>query len=168
MKVGDDDEHHEHQHVPDGDIEEKDGDDDYGPDTSSLTAFLLSLLSTSETRNARKSNIDALEDKASGSTSYSWHQHSDISDDEHVLNPQRSSDDESIKSEPFLSFSQLASPTTPVRLPPLSDKSVLLSEGFRAFLYLALPNIVKGRHWVLLYRYLEAFSFCTSVVIYEK
>ena len=158
--MDDDGEGHEHQHIPDGNFEEKDGEDGYGPDTSSLTAFLLSLLSTSETSNARNDNLDASEGNDSGSTSCSSRQpHNNISDDEQNPNVQRFSHDNSLRNNSLLSMSQPTSPATPSRLPPLSDKSVLLSEGFRAFIYLALPNIVKDRHWVLLYRYLSDFSF---------
>jgi len=38
-------------------------------------------------------------------------------------------------------------------LPATSDKSSLMSESLRGFLHSALPTLVKGRQWVLLYRY---------------
>ncbi|KAH7300491.1 hypothetical protein KP509_24G065300 [Ceratopteris richardii] len=40
---------------------------------------------------------------------------------------------------------------SPFRLPSTSEHSMLLSEDFRAFIYLSLPTIAKGRHWILLY-----------------
>ena len=46
-----------------------------------------------------------------------------------------------------------SSATVFLRLPPMSEKSLLLSETFRACIYSVLPNIVKGRHWIMLYRY---------------
>lgn len=38
-------------------------------------------------------------------------------------------------------------------LPEISEPSMLLSEKTRSVLYAALPVIVQGRKWMLLYRY---------------
>jgi hypothetical protein len=52
-----------------------------------------------------------------------------------------------------LRLERQSSPTVSLALPPMSEKSLLLSETFRACIYSVLPNIVKGRHWIMLYRY---------------
>lgn len=140
--------------------------DEYGPDTTSLSAFLLSLLSSSNNSSRRCSDSpeesDAELDGEGASASGSWVANEDSSSNkafgfysdgtERRVHPLEVNEDvsNSFKSRLEAASYQAASIASP-RLPPISEDSVLLSESFRAFLYSAMPIIVKDRHWVLLY-----------------
>lgn len=143
--------------------------DEYGPDTTSLSAFLLSLLSSSNNSSRRCSDSpeesDAELDGEGVSASGSWG-HNKANEDfssnkaigflsegtEGRVHPLEVNEDvsNSFKRRLEAASYQAASSASP-RLPPISEDSVLLSESFRAFLYSAMPIIVKDRHWVLLY-----------------
>ncbi|MCO5548079.1 hypothetical protein L7F22_001536 [Adiantum nelumboides] len=144
--------------------------DEYGPDTTSLTAFLLSLLSSSNNSSRRSSDSPEESD-----TEQDGDARSSLSG---LRGPNKSNDDSSSNkaialsnegserrvhplqvdedvSNSFKSRLQdavhQAAPSASPRLPPMSEDSVLLSESFRAILNSAMPIIVKDRHWILLY-----------------
>ncbi|KAI5063102.1 hypothetical protein GOP47_0021649 [Adiantum capillus-veneris] len=139
--------------------------DEYGPDTTSLTAFLLSLLSSSDNSSRRGSDSaeesDTEQDGSAGSLG-----HNKANDDagnnkimgfgsegsERRVHPLEVSEvvSNSFKSRLQAASHQAATSASP-RLPPMSEDSLLLSESFRALLYSAMPIIVKDRHWILLY-----------------
>lgn len=165
------------QHLSDANTETaRDAEDEYGPDTSSLTAFLLSLLSSNTSYPRCSDGPEASEgvpydSNVSASTSGSWEHHGidegqgsntqgRISIEGLQISLHNSESNDSSMAIPKPNnltkiqshmTSQPASPTTPVKLPPLSEGSLLLAESFRAFIYSALPNIVKDRHWIMLY-----------------
>eukprot|EP00250_Pteridium_aquilinum_P018583 c24128_g1_i1 orf=880-1935(+) len=161
------------QHLSETDTQTAGGaEDEYGPDTTSLTAFLLSLLSNSNNSSQRCG--DSPEDSeaepdnnATASASGSW-EHHDTNEEsgsnkafgvheslERRVHPLETNDSDMAMPNSFRSrlhaTLEPASPTTSLKLPPMSDNSVLLSESFRAFLYSAMPIIVQNRHWILLY-----------------
>lgn len=153
-----------------------------GPDTSSLTAFLLSLLSCSEAgvrcADDGQSNDDYHEVRE-GPTEPSTSQpkprgrkvQSDGSSKEQEGNA--STRGRTSSNDPEESEWQLVSEQdlgmegvvesapgqkqrallAPEQLPVMSEDSVLLTEDFRSFVYSALPTLARGRQWVLLYRY---------------
>lgn len=170
--------------------------DEYGPDTSSLTAFLLSLLSSSDASHPRsRDNPEASEQTlhsgVSASTSGTWEVEASnetplcdasasppstweplIEKDQagniqyegfpcdnlqglrHYLQNEDSSmallTDSSVKSQSYLTPLQ-ESLSAVIKLPPLSEDSILLPESFRASINAALPTLVKDRRWVMLY-----------------
>lgn len=151
-----------------------DVEDEYGPDTTSLTAFLMSLLSSSNSSPQRCSGSpeeseDEADDGASASVSGPW-EHPDNDEDsgsnskalgissdgsQRRVHPLKTDVSSVVTSDSFKirlheTFQQ-ASPTNFSKLPPMSENSVLLSESLRGFLYSSMPIIVKDRHWILLY-----------------
>lgn len=152
----------------------EDVEDEYGPDTTSLTAFLLSLLSNSNS-SSQRCNDSPEESEAEGdnnaiaSTSGPWEHHDNNEDlgsnkkalgahgegSQRRVHPLKIDDSSMATSDSFRNrlhtTLQQASPTNSLKLPPMSENSMLLSESFRAFLYSSMPIIVKDRHWILLY-----------------
>ena len=124
-----------------------------GPDTSSLAAFLLSLLSyTPVTRDydtASSSSEESDEDSdgherhpegAAGGFGEGW-----VEDGTTVLGTTRMVK----RDEPPVSPTPLR---IPLRLPDMSDESALLTDPMRTIICAALPALAQGREWVLLYR----------------
>ncbi|KAL2332766.1 hypothetical protein Fmac_013979 [Flemingia macrophylla] len=143
-----------------------------GPDTSSFTAFLYSLLSSSDTGDNAKSHVQS-DDIAANSTMkenggrkslfsrskqslgravrqaarIGGFRHHDRRDNLEVKhddgNGSRVSGVEMRRVEPV---------TVPlVDLPEISEPSVLLSDSIRNVLYVSLPPLIHGRKWLLLY-----------------
>ncbi|XP_011090546.1 TLD domain-containing protein 2 [Sesamum indicum] len=163
------------------DIEEGSNDSVDGPDTSSFTAFLYSLLASSESRsnsnfeekidsddnlfkpsseptvtreNAKKKSLFSRGKQSLGKAFYQAaklggfrNQGPKGSSDMVVGNGSNSktSVDEGI---PMQTLNESLSSEN---LPETSEPSLLLSEKTRSVLYAALPVIVQGRKWMLLY-----------------
>ena len=142
-----------------------------GPDTSSLSAFLMNLLSSDKNdKQGGEGGIFGFGRSASRSAAVASHSGDQTPDharqrgeqeegntqrgefydvdwllvDEHV----KASNPVSIPSRP--QKRQLASISAD-RLPRMSDSSSLLSDDIRCCIHPALPTLAKGRRWVLLY-----------------
>ncbi|KAL2528031.1 TLD-domain containing nucleolar protein [Forsythia ovata] len=162
------------------DSEDGSGDSVDGPDTSSFTAFLYSLVASSESQT--NSNFDgenmSLEDQFKPSsepaTKENGRKKSLFSRGKQSLGrafyqagklsgfrnqgPKGSSamvvDDGSnskASQDEGIPMKTLNEPLPLENLPETSEPSLLLSEKTRSVLYAALPVIVQGRKWVLLY-----------------
>lgn len=126
--------------------------DPEGPDTSSLSAFLINLLSSdkngrgssSPRSRLRHQSSEGMEDDANAQSGefydVDW-----LLVDDHV----KVSDPVSVP-PPRTQKKQLPS-IAPDRLPRMSDHSCLLSADLRCSIQPALPTLAKGRRWVLLY-----------------
>ncbi|XP_022739522.1 oxidation resistance protein 1-like isoform X2 [Durio zibethinus] len=157
---------------------EDDGDLVNGPDTSSFTAFLYSLLSSSE--SGHNLNLDQQNDnqeetgdasdtimKENGrrkslfsrgkqslralyqATRISGYKNQDTKDDSDMK-----SDDEGDAKFDGLEMRHMQNVKEPLALgdlPETSEPSLLLSEKTRSALYASLPALVQGRKWLLLY-----------------
>ncbi|KAK4773778.1 hypothetical protein SAY87_028797 [Trapa incisa] len=150
-----------------------------GPDTSSFTAFLYSLLSSSEL-------VDDLNDDDQTDTNDRLDQ-GEVSDaamrgpggKKSLLSrgrqslgraftmivgshnqEWRSNYDEKLQDSnehtfsgvEMRSFMNSVEPEAVITLPGISEPSLLLSEKLRSSLYASLPALVQGRKWLLLYR----------------
>eukprot|EP00246_Nothoceros_aenigmaticus_P017572 TRINITY_DN86_c0_g2_i1.p1 TRINITY_DN86_c0_g2~~TRINITY_DN86_c0_g2_i1.p1 ORF type:complete len:368 (-),score=63.36 TRINITY_DN86_c0_g2_i1:750-1853(-) len=152
-----------------------------GPDTSSLTAFLLSLLSCSEAGVRCADDIQSTDDyhevaeaPAEASTSEgkprvrkpqsavvenmeaggsSNNRGRTLREDPEEGEWQLVSEQD-LEMEATVGFvpGQKHRPfVPPEQLPGMSEASVLLTDDFRSFIYSALPTLAQGRTWVLLY-----------------
>ncbi|KAM0936909.1 putative TLDc domain-containing protein [Dioscorea sansibarensis] len=162
---------------PEEDLTESDADAPDGPDTSSFTAFLVSLLSSSESGDhhrshpAEESNNPGV-DAASGSgmkensarkglLARGKHTLGRAFQKASRLGRYRSSSLPKVDSDTINDPSLLGQELKPIKtskestskctLPVISEPSMLLSENMRSNLYLSLPALVHGRNWVLLY-----------------
>ncbi|KAG8383523.1 hypothetical protein BUALT_Bualt04G0022400 [Buddleja alternifolia] len=149
-----------------------------GPDTSSFTAFLYSLLASSESPSNSKfdENVDSREDEFKASsepiaTRENTKKKSLFSKGKQSLGkafnqaaklggfrnqaPKVSSDmtvgNGSDSTVEGISMQTLNESKPSENLPETSEPSLLLSEKTRSVLYAALPVIVQGRKWMLLY-----------------
>lgn len=155
-----------------------------GPDTSSFTAFLYSLLSSSDTGdNANSSRVLSDDNKAaapdhnplpdSSSLKENGGRKSLISRSKQSIgkairriggfhhqdrrdNVEMKLDDgHGSKVSGGVEMRRIEPVTVPlVDLPEISEPSVLLSDSIRNVLYVSLPPLIHGRKWLLLYRYL--------------
>ncbi|XP_074559207.1 uncharacterized protein LOC141815183 [Curcuma longa] len=132
-----------------------------GPDTSSFTAFLISLLSSSKSGNHPTGDPNEHHAKAKEtiSTSASIESSGRISLFTRGRRTLRKVINKTAKIraayEPELSGNNLRpvakDDNTYFDLPDMSEQSMLLSDDIRAALYSSLPALVKGTNWVLLY-----------------
>lgn len=137
----------------------------YGADTSSVTSFLLAILSSSNTKYPRCSHTP----EAPEEVLCSRHDDDNKEQDPNMCcklscESLQGAKHEYESNDPINMSNQLGNlkeypshvalkpaPTTPLKPPPLLDESSLLSEDFRAFISLALPTIARDRHWIMLY-----------------
>ncbi|XP_024535996.1 TLD domain-containing protein 2 isoform X1 [Selaginella moellendorffii] len=111
-----------------------------GPDTSSLSAFLYSFLSSPQSASGGADESRASsswEEGFSGDPDADWFVVSGNELEHSIM-------------EDYLT-SHFESQEAIAKLPPASEESSLLSDKFRSVLYPSLPTIVQGRTWVLLY-----------------
>ncbi|CAK9322086.1 unnamed protein product [Citrullus colocynthis] len=149
---------------------------DDGPDTSSFTAFLYSLLSSSTSHenlnsddksdnqaeagapmnNALKETVmkKSLFSRGKQSLGRAFHHAARITG---YRNQERKSDVEmKVNDSKFSGIEMMEKPNvsevaTSVDVPETSEPSLLLSEKTRTVLYASLPALVQGRKWLLLY-----------------
>lgn len=133
--------------------------DPSGPDTSSLSAFLLNLLSTDKKdHNGENTTLGfgRLGFGRSGektpppqqcvSSEEGNTQRGEFYDVDWLLV------DEHVKVSPAVNIPKKQLPSISAdRLPRMSDASSLLTDDIRCCIHPALPTLVKGRRWVLLY-----------------
>lgn len=150
-----------------------------GPDTSSFTAFLYSLLSSSESGHNSNSDeqIDCQEEtsdapsntimkengrkkslfsRGKGSLKALYHaaRLSGFRNQDGKVNSDMKTDDENDPEFDGLEMRHMQNvkePVASVELPEISEPSLLLTEKTRSFLYASLPGLVQGRKWMLLY-----------------
>ncbi|KAL5714850.1 hypothetical protein ACHQM5_016756 [Ranunculus cassubicifolius] len=128
----------------------------YGPDTSSFTAFLYSLLSSPESRmcpNVEDQNefqIDKNELASEQGAEEKSGRTSGFSGEKQSLGTNRYRSQASEKKVDGSSHHGLEEVSL-VRLPDISEPSLLLSEKARRSLYTSLPVVAQGRKWMLLY-----------------
>ncbi|KAG6577309.1 Oxidation resistance protein 1, partial [Cucurbita argyrosperma subsp. sororia] len=181
---------HHHHHSPEDASDLKDNSDlgsaseqgsefsDDGPDTSSFTAFLYSLLSSSESRenlnsdersdnqavtagqpmnNAAKETVTkkSLFSRGKQSLGRAFHHAARITG---YRNQERKSDVEmKVNDAKFSGIEMMEKPnvievaSSVDDVPDASEPSLLLSEKSRTILYASLPALVQGRKWLLLY-----------------
>ncbi|KAL8127474.1 uncharacterized protein LOC141721402 [Apium graveolens] len=155
--------------------EESPGDSTEGPDTSSFSAFLYSLLSPTESSSNLNFNglsenaaLDDMTRKESsgkkslisrgkqslGKAIYQAAKFSGYRNQASTKGNNTPVDEEN--SSKFLTddgilMQTLSESIPPDTLPEASEKSLLLSEKTRSALYVSLPSVAQGRKWVLLY-----------------
>lgn len=139
------------------------------PDTSSsVTSFLLTILSSSNARYPRCRQSPEVPEEApcgnsSIATAESWEHlgdykgqepnlytklfKQDLQDCEHKFPSDERVANQNNLSECILDSALQCS----FKLPPTSEDSLLLSEDFRASIHSALPTVAKDRHWIMLY-----------------
>ncbi|XP_062006975.1 uncharacterized protein LOC133724302 isoform X1 [Rosa rugosa] len=152
-----------------------------GPDTSSFTAFLYSLLSSSESGDKSKSSDEQVDDQMDKSNSLSDSavkansgKRSLFSKGKHTLSKAMyqaarfggyrsqerkgsldvKGDDGNDSEFAGVEMRHMQKPQKPVALVHLTDisePSLLLTEKTRIALYSSLPALVQGRRWLLLY-----------------
>lgn len=149
----------------------------YGPDTSSLSGFLLSFLPTANPGSSECNATQRVENEASSSSnlgaSTEWKRQNGQSIREHGLfedkveyEPQGTRDEESgfygksnqwqretktdLKTSDTLDQCYLSHKMIP-SIPDLSDKSSFLSDDLCEFVHASLPTLVRGCQWILLY-----------------
>lgn len=133
-----------------------------GPDTSSLSAFLLNLLSTDkrdgQTGETTSLGFGRLGFGRSGERTPPPAQQCAPSDEDG--NPHRGEFydvdwllvDEHVKVSPPVNIPRKKLDSiTADRLPRISDASSLLTDEIRCCIHPALPTLAKGRSWILLY-----------------
>ncbi|XP_009626044.1 oxidation resistance protein 1 [Nicotiana tabacum] len=144
-----------------------------GPDTSSFTAFLYSLLST--TGSDGKSNISGKQDESTPepimkepsrrksilsrgkqSLGRAFHGVARLGGFRNQGSAKGSSemvfdDGSNSKVDDQIPLEDMNQKLPPSKLPETSEPSMLLSEKARSTLYAALPVLVQDRKWVLLY-----------------
>ncbi|KAA8530860.1 hypothetical protein F0562_005516 [Nyssa sinensis] len=129
--------------------EESSGDLVDGPDTSSFTAFLYSLLSSSESGD--NSKLDSQNEAIYQAARFGGYQNQ-ASDrkgsSEMIINDGIDSEVVGDEGIPMQAFNE---PVPLDNLPEISEPSLLLSAKTRSALYIALPAPIQGRKWVLLY-----------------
>ncbi|KAI3451149.1 hypothetical protein Pfo_007814 [Paulownia fortunei] len=170
-----------HSENSQSDAEEDSKDSVDGPDTSSFTAFLYSLLASSESQSNSNfdQKIDSHEDefkpssepiitrenakkkslfsRGKQSLGKVFHQASKIGGFRNQA-PKGSSDmgvgngrNSKASGDEGISMQTLNESLSSENLPETSEPSLLLSEKTRSVLYAALPVIVQGQKWMLLY-----------------
>eukprot|EP00262_Sarcandra_glabra_P009905 TRINITY_DN2471_c3_g1_i1.p1 TRINITY_DN2471_c3_g1~~TRINITY_DN2471_c3_g1_i1.p1 ORF type:complete len:368 (+),score=50.04 TRINITY_DN2471_c3_g1_i1:117-1220(+) len=151
-----------------------------GPDTSSFTAFLVSLLSSESGSHSNeehseyhaeisepapesgiKGNVGRknLVTRGRQSLSRAIYRVARVNRYREQSSEQRvdfkmKNDDKNDSELEARELGPLQSPkeiSDPVRLPDMSEPSLLLSENTRKGLYISMPALVQGRKWVLLY-----------------
>ncbi|KAL4376230.1 hypothetical protein GQ457_02G009320 [Hibiscus cannabinus] len=147
-----------------------------GPDTSSFTAFLYSLLSSSESghnlnQDEQNDNLEEAGDSSDNKMKENGRRKSLLSRGKQSLRAlyqatrivgnknQNKGDDSDVKSDDEAKFDGLEmrhiqnvkEPLALGDLPETSEPSLLLTEKTRNALYESLPAIVHGRKWLLLY-----------------
>ncbi|XP_057864614.1 uncharacterized protein LOC131072461 [Cryptomeria japonica] len=150
--------------------------DFYGPDTSSLSAFLFSLLPSAGTGSNDNSSSQNVEYEVSSApdSGNSVRQKNlieeslrqdEISDYKLVFETHGTREDDSgvYEDNEWEVVTEIGSKTRDTSdqdwvlqkaipsLPDLSDESLFLSDNLREFLNACLPTVVKGCQWVLLY-----------------
>ncbi|WOK92167.1 oxidation resistance protein 1 [Canna indica] len=160
------------------DEEDKDGSSEVpdGPDTSSFTAFLLSLLSPSNSSSLSTGNLDEHRAEAEEMASTSAPNENSgrttlftrgkrtlgkaISKASKISGLRKSSDpkidcnivnDQESTGCDVRQVTVTKDTATSFDLPDMSEPSLLLSDNMRAALYFSLPALAKGRNWLLLY-----------------
>ncbi|MQL70565.1 hypothetical protein Taro_002887 [Colocasia esculenta] len=159
----------------DTDTESKDVD---GPDTSSFTAFLVSLLSSAEPSGHSNEEPDDSNVKTEGSVSSSGTNERAgrkglIARGKHSLGrvltkasritgyrdkKLEKKDEHDLTNVPNPSLNESIpmniseNTASRIELPAISESSLLLSENMRSGLYVSLPAVTQGKNWVLLYR----------------
>ncbi|XP_074579857.1 uncharacterized protein LOC141836297 [Curcuma longa] len=147
-----------------------------GPDTSSFTAFLISLLSSSNPSNhptgdqndhhaeAEEMASTSAPIENSGRTSLFTRGRRTLGkaiNKAAKISGLRQSSEPKVENraaiEPELTRSNLTpvtvtkDDTSHIDLPDMSEPSMLLSDNMRAALYFSLPTLTKGSNWLLLY-----------------
>ncbi|KAG5245167.1 oxidation resistance protein [Salix suchowensis] len=115
------------------------------PDTSSFTAFLFSLLSSSESGNVAKES-----GTKKGSHSRAKQSLRAIYEENSDLKIAGADDSDEVEMKSMLK-QNMKEPVALGDLPDISEPSLLLSEKTRGTLYDSLPALVQGRKWLLLY-----------------
>lgn len=150
-----------------------------GPDTSSFSAFLLSLLSSStngqnpdqenihQDDQIEESDIPVLRDSGRKKSLFSRgkqslgrviHQAAKLgsfrSQGSYKVNSDIVVDTKSslVSKEEVKPIQSLNEPMSLEETPEISEPSLLLSEKTRTVLYASMPLLVQGRKWLLLYR----------------
>ncbi|XP_073010173.1 uncharacterized protein [Typha latifolia] len=160
---------------PEKELEEEQPEIPVGPDTSSFTAFIISLLSSSESGNHHMENLSEHHVKTGNTTSTSGVKENNgrkslLSRGKQSIGrvihkavriggfrqSQETKVDGNIINHSELVEHELRSEVSKevaseYYLPAMSEPSVLLSEDLQTALYLSLPVLVQGRNWVLLY-----------------
>lgn len=154
---------------PEGEAPETESKVLVGPDTSSFTAFLASLLSSAEssdhfsvqpeeprarteeaasssgaTENAGRKGLFSRGKQSLGKALQKASRMGGYRDKR--SNPRPDSDLTTGSSTPSKNSA------SQINLPEMSEPSLLLSESMRSDLYVSLPAVTQGKHWVLLYR----------------
>ncbi|KAH1073338.1 hypothetical protein J1N35_025666 [Gossypium stocksii] len=156
---------------------EEDGDLVDGPDTSSFTAFLYSLLSSSESghnlnQDEQNDNQEETGDSSDNIMKENGRRKSLLSRGKQSLralyqatrisgNKNKDKGDSDVKSDDegdakfdgleMRHMQNVKEPLALGELPEASEPSLLLTEKTRNALYASLPAIVQGRKWLLLY-----------------
>lgn len=156
--------------------EESPGDSVEGPDTSSFSAFLYSLLSPTESssnlnfngssenaalddvtrkESSGKKSLISRSKQSLGKAIYQVAKFSGYRNQASTKANNTPVDEEN--SSKFLRDDEILMQTIsesipPDTLPEASETSLLLSEKTRSALYVSLPSVAQGRKWVLLYR----------------
>lgn len=135
-----------------------------GADTSSVTSFLMAMLSSSNAKYPRRCRSPEAPEEVVYSSDLSanlgsWEPDDDKEEQGPVIcgkfpceNIQESKHEDENNGPIYEYAPQSALQPASMKLPPLSDESSLLSEDVRASVALALPTIAKDRHWIMLYR----------------
>lgn len=155
--------------------EESPGDSTEGPDTSSFSAFLYSLLSPSESAsnlnfNGSSENAaldDVTRKESSGKKSlisrgkqslgravYQATKFTGYRNQASTKGNNASVDEENTSKflrDDGILMKTISESIPPDSLPESSETSLLLSEKTRSALYVSLPSVAQGRKWVLLY-----------------
>ncbi|CAA6659855.1 unnamed protein product [Spirodela intermedia] len=138
-----------------------------GPDTSSFTAFLASLLSSAESSDhfsvqpeeprARTEEVasssSGINENAGRKGLFSRGKQMGGYRDKRS-HPRSDSDltnGSSLSSHGPMPVNSPKNSASQISLPAMSEPSLLLSESFRGDLYASLPAVTQGKHWVLLY-----------------
>ncbi|XP_040369818.1 uncharacterized protein LOC121048946 [Rosa chinensis] len=152
-----------------------------GPDASSFTAFLYSLLSSSESGDKSKSSDQQVDDQMDKPDSLSDSavkansgKRSLFSKGKHTLSKAMyqaarfggyrsqerkgnldvkgdDANDSEFTGVEMRHMHKAQKPVASVHLPDISEPSLLLTEKTRIVLYSSLPALVQGRQWLLLY-----------------
>ncbi|KAJ6775040.1 TLD-DOMAIN NUCLEOLAR PROTEIN [Salix purpurea] len=129
------------------------------PDTSSFTAFLFSLLSSSESGNNAKldkqnDNSDQMDGQLSGNVAKESGtkkgSHSRAKQSLRAIYEATRIASAKVEMKSMLK-QNMKEPVALGDLPDISEPSLLLSEKTRGTLYDSLPALVQGRKWLLLY-----------------
>lgn len=169
-----------------------------GPDTSSFSAFLYSLLSSSESGDTNKNSDEQIDDQMDRSNPSSdsamkgnGGKRSLLSKGKQSLskvmfqaarfggyrsqerkgNPDMKVDDANDSNFTRVEIRPMQKAPTPVPLvdhPDISEPSLLLTEITRTALYASMPALVQGRKWLLLYRYTGIFICSITVRSFES